>query len=146
MIESFVTSFLDGRVRLRHPALKQPSNAEQVRGLLASLPGMLSVTANSRTGSLLLEYDPAQISREDLLELAGQWESFMREEARELSVPRKPRISRAAAMRFTNRGMLATLAASLAFGLAGRDRGHAVAGGLFLLFNIAHLYAYRKSL
>ena len=75
-IESYITSFVDGRVRLRHPSLKRAEDAEQVRGFLASLPGMLHVTVNSRTGSLLLEYDPAQISREDLLALAGQWADF----------------------------------------------------------------------
>ena len=59
-IESCITSFVDGRVRLRHPSLKRAEDAEQVRGFLASLPGILRVTVNSRTGSLLLEYDPDQ--------------------------------------------------------------------------------------
>ena len=75
-IESCITSFVDGRVRLRHPSLKRAEDAELVRGFLASLPGILRVTVNSRTGSLLLEYDPDQISREDLLALAGQWADF----------------------------------------------------------------------
>ena len=105
---------------------------------------MLRVTVNSRTGSLLLEYDPDQISREDLLALAGQWADFA--SAQDEAAPRKRRVDRARAIRFTNRGMLATLGASLAFGLAGRERGHVVAGGLFLLFNLAHLYTYRKAL
>ena len=59
-IESCITSFVDGRVRLRHPSLKRAEDAELVRGFLASLPGILRVTVNSRTGSLLLEYDPGQ--------------------------------------------------------------------------------------
>ena len=129
-IESCITSFVDGRVRLRHPSLKRAEDAEQVRGFLVSLPGMLRVTVNSRTGSLLLEYDPDQISREDLLALAGQWADFA--SAQDEAAPRKRRFDRARAIRFTNRGMLATLGASLAFGLAGRERGHVVAGGLFL--------------
>ena len=142
-IESCITSFVDGRVRLRHPSLKRAEDAELVRGFLASLPGILRVTVNSRTGSLLLEYDPDQISREDLLALAGQWADFASAQD-EAEAPRKRRFDRA--IRFTNRGMLATLGASLAFGLAGRERGHVVAGGLFLLFNLAHLYTYRKAL
>ena len=142
-IESCITSFVDGRVRLRHPSLKRAEDAEQVCGFLASLPGILRVTVNSRTGSLLLEYDPDQISREDLLALAGQWADFASVQD-EAAAPRKRRFDRARAIRFTNRGMLATLGASL--GLAGRERGHVVAGGLFLLFNLAHLYTYRKAL
>ena len=126
-IESCITSFVDGRVRLRHPSLKRAEDAEQVRGFLASLPGILRVTVNSRTGSLLLEYDPDQISREDLLALAGQWADFASAQD-EAAAPRKRRFDRARAIRFTNRGMLATLGASLAFGLAGRERGHVVAG------------------
>lgn len=75
-IESCITSFVDGRVRLRHPSLKRAEDAELVRGFLASLPGILRVTVNSRTGSLLLEYDPDQISREDLVALAGEVGGF----------------------------------------------------------------------
>ena len=137
MIEDAVTSFMDGRVRLRHSALKDAAQAEQVRTLLASTPGMRNVAVNSRTGSLLLEYDPAQISREDLLSLAGQWEAYAQAEAG------PKRIDHAAA-RFVNRGMLATFAAALAFGFAGRGRVYVAAGGLFLLLNLVHLYTYRK--
>ena len=129
-IESCITSFVDGRVRLRHPSLKRAEDAELVRGFLASLPGILRVTVNSRTGSLLLEYDPDQISREDLLALAGQWADFASAQD-EAAAPRKRRFDRARAIRF---------------GLAGRERGHVVAGGLFLLFSLAHLYTYRKAL
>lgn len=88
--------------------LETAEDAELVRGFLASLPGILRVTVNSRTGSLLLEYDPDQISREDLLALAGQWADFASAQD-EAAAPRKRRFDRARAIRFTNRGMLATL-------------------------------------
>lgn len=97
-IESCITSFVDGRVRLRHPSLKRAEDAEQVRGFLASLPGILRVTVNSRTGSLLLEYDPDQISREDLLALAGQWADFASAQD-EAAAPRKRRFDRPGAIR-----------------------------------------------
>ena len=104
-IESCITSFVDGRVRLRYPSLKRAEDAEQVRGFLASLPGMLRVTVNSRTGSLLLEYDPDQISREDLLALAGQWADFASAQD-EAEAPRKRRFDRARAIRFTNLSLI----------------------------------------
>lgn len=163
-MKSFVASFVDGRVRLRHPVLKKAGEAEEARLLLAALPGMRRVSVNPRTGSLLMEYDPVQISRDDLLVLAGQWKAWAAPAPEPGEAGQAPKsanggsggacraarrrygISRAQAVRFTNRGMLATLAASLALGAAGRERGHVIAGGLFLFFNLVHLYTYRKCL
>ena len=146
MIEKHITSFIDGRVRVRHPALRVEENAAPLRELLGSLPGMRQVAINSRTGSLLLEYDPARLSREDLLALAGQWETFVAAEAPAHRKKNVLGLTRAQAIRYTHRGMLLSLAASIGFAALGRERGHIVAGGLFLLLNALHLHTFRKCL
>ena len=160
MFADYITSFVDGRVRVRHPALHDATQAAQVRELLGLMPGIVSVTVNSRTGSLLLVYDPAQLSKEDLIRLGEQWawqsgESVPSAKLPELCTPScapsalgslfrgygRRRMSRC-----VNMGMLTSLGASLAFGMTGRMAGHVAAGGLFVLFNVVHLYMYRRCL
>ncbi len=65
-----ITSFVDGRVRLRHPALKDSSTAELVRSAVRDVGGITSAEVNPLTGSLLIYYTPEKLSREQLLELA----------------------------------------------------------------------------
>lgn len=77
MIEDYITSFVDGRVRLRHPALINSKNIEQLRAAVLNVPGMHAVTVNGQTGSVLLEYDPGQLSREELLVLGRKLEAYI---------------------------------------------------------------------
>lgn len=62
---AFTASFvhhLPGRLRLRSAALKDNTRAgEEAKGRLVDIAGIRSVMANPKTGSLLLEYDPAVI-------------------------------------------------------------------------------------
>jgi len=57
-----IVSSTPGRVRVRHPALRSRSRAEQARDLLLALPGVESASGDARLGSLLVTYDPAQTS------------------------------------------------------------------------------------
>lgn len=146
MLESCITSFVDGRVRVRHPALHLEKNTAPLREVLGVLPGVHKVTINSRTGSLLLEYDPTILSKEDLLSFARQWEPF---DTPVKPSPQKKRIlgiTKAQAIHYTNRGMLLSLVASLGFAAMGRERGHIVAGGIFLFLNALHLHTFRRCL
>ncbi|MDR2745756.1 MAG: cation transporter, partial [Desulfovibrio sp.] len=61
-----IASFFDGRVRIRADALKKPENLDMARSLVQARPGVLKVESNARTGSLLVHYDPAVITRETL--------------------------------------------------------------------------------
>lgn len=72
-----ITSFVDGRVRLRHPALKDAATAELVRSVVGEVAGITSAQVNPVTGSLLIYYDPEMLSREQLLELAEQAAAFL---------------------------------------------------------------------
>ncbi len=67
-----VSSFFEGRARLRHSALKDPATVRGLLQLLDMQPGILEAVPNPRTGSLLLRYDPALITPGDL-ETAAQW-------------------------------------------------------------------------
>jgi len=54
---AFVTHEVDGRVRLRVPAMRrQDEYFERMRQRLASLPGLRRLTTNTRTASVLIEY------------------------------------------------------------------------------------------
>ena len=153
MLDAHIASFIDGRVRVRHRALRDAETVEQARASLTAAPGVRAATVNCHTGSLLLEYDPQALDREGVLSLLrrvgelpelkadGEGECMP---ARRCCLPKG--LNRAQALRLVNRGMLATLAASLAFILTGRGRGHVVAGGAFLALNALHLYTYRRKL
>lgn len=69
----YVRSFMDGRVRLRHPALQNPRVARLTRDGIAVIPGVLSVEVNSLSGSALLQYDSRQLSRDQLMRLGVAW-------------------------------------------------------------------------
>lgn len=135
-----VTSFFKGRLRLRHPALRDAERAETTRLHLAATAGVRAVTVNHRTGSLLLEYDDAVPDAELLARgLAG--------EAREASYrPARKSGPRRSFHRVLNRTMLAALAGTTGLAVADRTRAHALAGGLFLVLNALHMYEYRRGL
>lgn len=59
-----ISSFVDGRVRVRHPALQEQGPAlEELRRQLQMRPGMQEVSFNPTTGSALLRYDAARLDR-----------------------------------------------------------------------------------
>lgn len=145
-----ISSFCDGRVRLRHPALK---DADTVNGLVAILngyPGVLEVKSNLLTGSLLVLYDPEAISQEDLAKAAAKLEEQVGavepgpdgcgiiqncgQGLRSLvcSMPRKYEI-----------GLLNATFALCLLGLLGPKRLHYWAGGAFALLVAAHLLRRR---
>lgn len=155
MLSDAIASFLDGRIRFRHAALHDPDVAARLHDYLTtSLPGVRSARVNSRTGSLLLEYDPEVLDRSTLLDLAARAESLLapvREGKGETRVPGESRpvrhrAGRVSARRALNRSMLVTLAASVLFGALGRERAHVALGAAFAALSTAHLYSVRKCL
>lgn len=163
-----ITSFVDGRVRLRHSALKDKDTVELISSLVAGVEGITSVQANPFTGSLLICYDPETLTRDQLLELAEQGARFipgMNEYSFERikavegeSVPTEPSKTCAPvdellsffcdrrAGRFINRAMLVTFAASLASLPLGNRLLHTVAGSIFAGGVLQHLLAHRNAL
>jgi copper chaperone CopZ len=64
-----IVSFIPGRVRLRLPELKDDTLAARVILQINAIPGITKAEIKTRTGSLLIEYDTAVISTEELVEL-----------------------------------------------------------------------------
>ena len=69
----YVRSFMDGRVRLRHPALRDERVAQLTRDGIAAIPGVLSVDVNPLSGSALLQYDSRALSKDHLMEMGVTW-------------------------------------------------------------------------
>lgn len=160
-----ITSFVDGRVRLRHPALKDGATAELVSSVVGGVEGILAVQANPVTGSLLIYYDTEKLSREQLLELAeqgaafvpGMNESAVPAEGREMPSGRACKacapvdellgfLTRRSTTKFVDRAMLVSLIASLAALPLGSRAVHTAAGGVFVSGVLQHLLAHRKAL
>ncbi|MCL5290042.1 MAG: HMA2 domain-containing protein [Bacillota bacterium] len=68
-----VLHFLPGRVRLfAKPVVNHAANARAVAGYLNKLPEVRSFSVNPASGSILIEYDPANAASSDFLaELEG---------------------------------------------------------------------------
>jgi hypothetical protein len=163
-----ITSFVDGRVRLRHPALKDKDTADLVCTVVGGVEGITAVQANPLTGSLLIYYDAEKLTREQLLELAEQGAAFIpglneeeapaAETAEGEAAPRKAckicapvdevlqLLTGRGTTKFVNRAMLVSLIASLAALPLGNRVVHTAAGGVFVGGVLQHLIAHRKAL
>lgn len=62
-----IVSFTEGRLRLRHPALRAAPVPDALRRELLEHPGLREATFNAVTGSALLFYDAGQLDRPGLL-------------------------------------------------------------------------------
>ena len=67
-----VVSFTPGRIRLRLKELKKNAVAENVKTRISEVPGITGVEINTVTGSILIEYNPAILPTETLVETGKQ--------------------------------------------------------------------------
>ena len=166
-----ITSFVDGRVRLRHPALKDAATAELVCSVVGAVEGITSVQANPVTGSLLIYYDAEKLTREQLIELAEQGAAFIpgmegegvpaeavavaegtegeKRKACKVCAPVDELLgflTRRSTTKFIDRAMLVSIIASLAALPLGNRSVHTAAGGVFVGGLLQHLLAHRKAL
>ena len=75
-----ITSFINGRVRLRDPRFKDEEVCATVEALLRDHPSVISVKTNPRTGGVLIVYDPDRLSLDEarqtlaaIVPEGGQW-------------------------------------------------------------------------
>ncbi|MBS3956799.1 MAG: hypothetical protein KGZ40_04630 [Clostridiales bacterium] len=137
-----VASQIDGRLRFRHAGLRDPAIVSEVESALRGARGILSVTSNARTGSMLVKYDHEVITAEQVVEASQLPASASAIAQQRLCAPMTQREK----MRIAKRGMLGSLGALLLLAALDRERAHMVAGGLFVAFNAYHLYTYRRRL
>lgn len=166
-----IASFIDGRVRIRTAALRNPATLAMVENVIRAREGVRSVQSNPRTGSLLVEYDPEVIPRSALLEAAKALEDQLApagaEKASDAEKPSGKRrrwgrlwsvggkggnpseicvpSGRIISRRAENLLLGSMYAATLAGGLVNR-RAHVGFGVLFTLLAGAHVFARRRCL
>lgn len=150
-VSDYVVSFIDGRVRLRHPALKNREQAELATAFISGVDGVTEARANPMTGSLLIFYDAEKLSREKLLDMARQGASLLPddEQAHDGKSPAaccaRVLLGRKAT-RLVDKALLVSLAASLVGAITGMGTVHRVTGAVFALASIQHMAAHRKAL
>ncbi len=147
-----VASFIDGRVRLRHPALKQPELMGTARAFLESVEGVTAVQGNPTTGSLLIFYDAEQLDREKVLDLAAQGASFLAQSQCAEGNEKHPGASLVSvvfgrrAARMVDRVLFVSLLCTLGGAACGAGAVHKIAGMVFSLACLQHVAAHRKLL
>ena len=141
-----ITSFFDGRVRIRAHALRNPEKMALVENTIKAQDGVFSTVANLRTGSLLVEYDPQVISRE-MLDMAAQALQAQLEE------PAPAKKAKGCPVSLTKlldskleMGLLTAAFGCTLFGGMLNKRMHIGAGLLFYLLTAKHMYSRRKRL
>lgn len=150
MGRGMIASHVSGRLRLRHPGLRNPIRSDHVSALLRERPAVLSVEANPAAGSLLIRYDQALSAPErmeadllDLLAAAGLAANPAVDQSEKSEADREPAARRL--NRYAKIGMLASLSASLAALTVGK-RAHAAFGALHVGLLMIHLANHRSRL
>ena len=69
----YVRSFMDGRVRVRHPALRDAAIAGKARAALLRVDGVRDIELNPLSGSALILYDSTRLSQDRLIEAGCRW-------------------------------------------------------------------------
>lgn len=88
----YVRSFMDGRVRLRHPALHNQEVARLTHDGIAAIPGVLNVEVNPLSGSALLLYDSERLNKDQLMEMGVAWALWL-DAARDGRIGPLPRVA-----------------------------------------------------
>lgn len=79
---NYVRSFMDGRVRVRHPALRDAAIAGKARAALLRVDGVRDIELNPLSGSALILYDSTRLSQDRLIETGCRWADWLDKAAR----------------------------------------------------------------
>lgn len=150
----YVRSYVPGRIRLRHPALKSPEAVKALQEFLGKMAGVTSLEVNPRVGSLLLYWDPEKLDIESLKAMAVMMlpkeEEKTEEEKKACPLAAlNPLHGSKAVNQFVNRSMTATFLLMLSGLVPGLRLGrqvHIAAGAAFAALAAWHMARYRKTL
>jgi len=141
-----IASCLNGRIRFRHPALSNPELLTLVTNQLAQMPGITSIEANPRTGSVLVTHDES-VATDDLLAMA-QTLAAAHAETVLATAPAKParkKLTRGQLTRRTQKiGLAACMAGAVGTGLTDTKAAHLTLGLALAGFAAWHLFMHRR--
>lgn len=130
-----IVSLVDGRVRIRDEAFKTHSVTSSLKSRLTSAKGVEGVTANPRAGSILIIYDSAATSIQNIIDAVKGYIN--------ISATKKPldkrKVKSVSIRRIINIGMFASLFMSLVGMATGFMKLHLIAGLMFVGFLGIHL-------
>lgn len=141
---SRIVSSLPGRIRVRDKRLRNQARLAELRRQLVKITAITAVQADARTGSVVVNFDPAAI---EIAELEARLDSAVDRVLADQLTP--PPITKKQLNRYNKIAMVGSLAASLALTAARRKRWrrwHALTGYLFVASVAVHMVIYSKTL
>ena len=155
-LAKYIRSYVPGRIRVRHPALRDEEKASAAAKFLMELEGAVSATPNPRVGSLLFTYDPKKLTLETLEGMATfclppEVQRRKEESGKEILAKLDPLHATKIVNRNVNRAMTAAFALVLLGLVPGVFPGkrlalHTAAGSAFTALLAWHLARYRRTL
>ncbi len=77
MLQDHIISFEDGKISVQHEAFTNAAIAKKATMLLKFYPGVKGVQLESSTGILEITYNAQRLSKEKVMELLAQGESWL---------------------------------------------------------------------
>ncbi|MGQ9368063.1 HMA2 domain-containing protein [Azospirillum sp. ST 5-10] len=144
-----IAAAIPGRIRVRHPRLRQAERNRELASRLDGADGLRVAERNPATGSLLLLYDPAYlVPSQAEARVAAAAAAVLDAEG---TAPPRPggAVRRRSRRRDLNRASKIAMLASLAVALGAlgtSKRLHAAAGAFFLALLAVHTAIHRRRL
>ncbi len=77
MSNSYIVSQIEGRIRLRHIALRNMASAKKLEQIFSDKEGIEGFTVNTRSASALLHYDADTLNENELTKLLSQAQELL---------------------------------------------------------------------
>ncbi len=133
------------RFRLRNPLLKNKEAAKKLAENTSTVQGVSRVEVNIRVGSLLVIYNPAGTTAENILDQMSE-KTGLNCKKWLITHPRRPSFQQKRTIkRYVKLGLAASLGGTIGT-LAISGKTHALAGSVFFCFLFVHSYQHRRTL